>query len=95
MKKTYFNKMSVLIIFLKIIEPQNFQKRKKQFLKKFFILSTVRILRSVTPRTFSARLARSRWKQQPDREDNVSSMRPPRIFEIVQEQHDVSGVAQR
>ena len=63
--------------------------------KKFFILSTVRILRSVTPRTFSARLARSRWKQQPDREDNVSSMRPPRIFEIVQEQHDVSGVAQR
>ena len=69
----------------------------------------VRILRAVTPRTFSARLARSRWKhhqpQQPPadqrgREGHFSTSssatsRPPRIFEIVQEQQDVSGVAQR
>ena len=74
----------------------------------------VRILRAVTPRTFSARLARSRWKhhhqpQQPPADQqrggregghfstssSATSARPPRIFEIVQEQQDVSGVAQR
>ena len=54
----------------------------------------VRILRAVTPRTFSARLARSRWGSksnhspaetfgsEPDADDRP---RPPRIFEIVRE----------
>ena len=73
----------------------------------------VRILRAVTPRTFSARLARSRWKNhQPPpaaaaaaqqghfstSPSATSAPRPPRIFEIVQEQQDVSEgacVAQR
>ena len=73
----------------------------------------VRILRAVTPRTFSARLARSRWKNhQPPpaaaaaaqqghfstSSSATSAPRPPRIFEIVQEQQDVSEgacVAQR
>ena len=58
----------------------------------------VRILRAVTPRTFSARLARSRWRQdgegteEADREAAGMSARPPRIFEIVrdQTQQDVS-----
>lgn len=43
----------------------------------------VRILRAVTPKTFSARLARSRWKSPPDAYDKE----PPRIFEIVREDH--------
>ena len=56
----------------------------------------VRILRAVTPRTFSDRLARSRWGSfksnrhspaetfgsEPDADDRP---RPPRIFEIVRE----------
>ena len=58
----------------------------------------VRILRAVTPRTFSARLARSRWRQDGDGPEDADqeaagmSARPPRIFEIVREQsqQDVS-----
>ena len=49
----------------------------------------VRILRAVTPRTFSARLARSRWKHSSpsaDEESNGGGPSPPRIFEIVREQ---------
>ena len=44
----------------------------------------VRILRAVTPRTFSARLARSKWKSPSP--ENIATT--PRIFEIVREPED-------
>ena len=50
----------------------------------------VRILRAVTPRTFSARLARSRWKTSPPSADDSSQPSPPRIFEIVRENQQPS-----
>ena len=46
----------------------------------------VRILRAVTPRTFSARLARSRWKHSSPSVDEELNGEPPRIFEIVRDQ---------
>lgn len=49
----------------------------------------VRILRAVTPKTFSARLARSRWKSSPPsaEQPDAYDKEPPRIFEIVREDH--------
>ena len=58
----------------------------------------VRILRAVTPRTFSARLARSRWKRSPTAtsgDENSSGPSPPRIFEIVREQQLSASVSIR
>ena len=56
----------------------------------------VRILRAVTPRTFSARLARSRWKRSPTTSADENSgvgPSPPRIFEIVREQQLSASVS--
>jgi hypothetical protein len=56
----------------------------------------VRILRAVTPRTFSARLLKSRWKNPNENSPHISaegsntsssSVRHPRIFEIVHDDY--------